>query len=117
MVRGQQFIDFTFHSGYIPINPSDKRKVRSIPLYIPFWIYSNAVSAFKEIRDLLFTFHSGYIPIPIMCLQIRAIMNFTFHSGYIPIYHQLLYLTYLKAFTFHSGYIPMKSSLFCEKIS
>ena len=76
-------------------------------LYIPFWIYSNAVSGTDTIRLIHFTFHSGYIPIKTVLAQKLNQINFTFHSGYIPIREDDTNSDWITGFTFHSGYIPI----------
>ena len=62
-LKNAENIAFTFHSGYIPIEKGYKNIKVLRELYIPFWIYSNAVLFFLKILAQLFTFHSGYIPI------------------------------------------------------
>ena len=55
--------DFTFHSGYIPIEKGYKNIKVLRELYIPFWIYSNIYKDTYTGGLCNFTFHSGYIPI------------------------------------------------------
>ena len=47
---------FTFHSGYIPINPKDGAMLAN-QLYIPFWLYSNI-----KIRSRYLRIEILYIP-------------------------------------------------------
>ena len=53
---------FTFHSGYIPIVPTEDVP-DALKLYIPFWLYSNFTACPSAPSAPYFTFHSGYIPI------------------------------------------------------
>ena len=54
--------NFTFHSGYIPMD-YDRILAYLSKLYIPFWLYSNWKARLTVPDTLNFTFHSGYIPI------------------------------------------------------
>ena len=123
------FGNFTFHSGYIPINIAEDDQGLDTTLYIPFWLYSNGIQALTNADIANFTFHSGYIPIILKSLVALDSDIFTFHSGYIPIestyvpvaafitLHSILVIFQLTAassavlwfviFTFHSGYIPI----------
>ena len=77
-------LDFTFHSGYIPIGVVYAWADKDTALYIPFWIYSNETN--PDAYDNEYTLHSilDIFQLSFFASSSIAKKDFTFHSGYIP---------------------------------